>query len=77
MFAGYPLAGAPFAGDGQSNIAIVVTGVSATGEVGTVNWTVVVPLHELASVTVIVYTMPAHKLLAVPAAFIAAPPVIA
>lgn len=29
MFAGYPLAGAPFAGEGQSNIAIEVSGVSA------------------------------------------------
>lgn len=36
MFAGYPLAGAPFAGDGQSNIAIAVTGVSASGYIGTV-----------------------------------------
>jgi hypothetical protein len=44
MFAGYPFAGAPFAGDGQANIAIEVSGVSASVSLGAVKTGIAVQL---------------------------------
>jgi hypothetical protein len=44
-----------------------------TGEFGAINNTVVAPVHPFTSVAVIVYVIPAHKLLAAPVAALIVP----
>ena len=44
-----------------------------TGDAGVVNNTVVLPVHPLASVTVIVYVIPEHNALALPVAALIVP----
>ena len=59
-----------------TQVGAVVVLIDIVGAFGAVNCIVVVPVQPLASVTVIVYTVPAHKLVALPKASIAAPPLM-
>ncbi|MBK9300877.1 MAG: hypothetical protein IPN14_09770 [Bacteroidetes bacterium] len=55
---------------------MVIFDTVTVGAFGAVNWMVVVAVQLFASVTVIVYTVAAHKLVALPDALIAAPPLM-
>ncbi|MBK7589170.1 MAG: hypothetical protein IPI22_13005 [Bacteroidetes bacterium] len=55
---------------------MVIFDTVTVGAFGAVNCMVVVPVQLFASVTVIVYTVAAHKLVALPDASIAAPPLM-
>ena len=59
-----------------THVTGVVVLIVIVGAFGAINWMVVVPVQALASVTVIVYTVPAHKLVALPKASIVAPPLM-
>lgn len=50
MFSAFPLSGAPFAGIPQTNIAFEVTGVSASGAIGTVKTGIAVQPSGVSSV---------------------------
>ena len=59
-----------------THVTGVVVLIVIVGAFGAVNCIVVVPVQAFASVTVIVYTVPAHKFVALPKASIAAPPLM-